>query len=131
MHCKAGLGRTGTLISCYAMKNYKITARAMIGWIRICRPGSILGPQQRFLCEREAAMHALPSKIHGIAELIKKMNVRVSVNVENDCVRRGRRDVGKGQGDSGEWRRGPGRRTAREEERNNCEEGRLNEWAFS
>jgi cell division cycle 14 len=44
IHCKAGLGRTGTLIGLYAMKNYKITAEAFIGWIRIARPGSILGP---------------------------------------------------------------------------------------
>lgn len=75
VHCKAGLGRTGTLISCYAMKHYKIPARAMIGWIRICRPGSVLGPQQHFLCAKEAALHKLTSKIPGIAEIIKKMNV--------------------------------------------------------
>ena len=45
VHCKAGLGRTGTLIGCYAMKHFKFPAAFFIGWIRIARPGSILGPQ--------------------------------------------------------------------------------------
>lgn len=45
IHCKAGLGRTGTLIGLWAMKHYQIPAEAFIGWIRIVRPGSILGPQ--------------------------------------------------------------------------------------
>ncbi|CAH8635367.1 unnamed protein product [Schistosoma margrebowiei] len=49
VHCKAGLGRTGTLIGCYLMKHYKLTSREVIGWIRICRPGSIIGPQQHWL----------------------------------------------------------------------------------
>lgn len=98
VHCKAGLGRTGTLISCYAMKNYKITARAMIGWIRICRPGSVLGPQQHFLCEKEAAMHALPSKIAGISELLRKMKVTQANTIEIDCIRgRSFRNVSTGQ----------------------------------
>ena len=44
VHCKAGLGRTGTLIGCWAMKHYKISAADFIGWIRIARPGSVLGP---------------------------------------------------------------------------------------
>ena len=45
IHCKAGLGRTGTLIGLWAMKHFQIPAEAFIGWIRIARPGSILGPQ--------------------------------------------------------------------------------------
>lgn len=35
------------------MKHYQFNAADFIGWIRICRPGSILGPQQHFLLEQE------------------------------------------------------------------------------
>uniref|UniRef100_A0A672G8S0 Protein-tyrosine-phosphatase n=1 Tax=Salarias fasciatus TaxID=181472 RepID=A0A672G8S0_SALFA len=49
VHCKAGLGRTGTLIGCFLMKQYRFTAPEAIAWIRICRPGSVIGPQQHFL----------------------------------------------------------------------------------
>uniref|UniRef100_A0A8C9ZLB8 Cell division cycle 14Ab n=1 Tax=Sander lucioperca TaxID=283035 RepID=A0A8C9ZLB8_SANLU len=51
VHCKAGLGRTGSLIGCYLMKHYRFTAAEAIAWIRICRPGSVIGPQQNFLEE--------------------------------------------------------------------------------
>lgn len=51
VHCKAGLGRTGTLIGCSLMKHYKFTAQEAIGWLRICRPGSVIGPQQHFLIQ--------------------------------------------------------------------------------
>lgn len=49
VHCKAGLGRTGTCIGAYMMKHYKMTAKEVIGWMRICRPGMVIGPQQQFL----------------------------------------------------------------------------------
>ncbi|KAM4548332.1 dual specificity protein phosphatase CDC14AB isoform 1-T1 [Odontesthes bonariensis] len=56
VHCKAGLGRTGSLIGCYLMKHYRFTAGEAIAWIRICRPGSVIGPQQNFLEEKQAAL---------------------------------------------------------------------------
>ena len=43
VHCKAGLGRTGSLIGCYVMKHWRWTAHEIIAWLRICRPGSIIG----------------------------------------------------------------------------------------
>uniref|UniRef100_A0A3Q2NSA8 Tyrosine specific protein phosphatases domain-containing protein n=1 Tax=Fundulus heteroclitus TaxID=8078 RepID=A0A3Q2NSA8_FUNHE len=45
----SGLGRTGTLIGCYLMKHYRFTAAEAIAWIRICRPGSVIGPQEILL----------------------------------------------------------------------------------
>lgn len=50
VHCKAGLGRTGCLIGAYAMKHYNFEPKAFTGWIRVVRPGSILGPQQHWMC---------------------------------------------------------------------------------
>ena len=56
VHCKAGLGRTGTCIGAYMMKHYKFTAPEAIAWMRICRPGMVIGPQQHFLQDIEQRM---------------------------------------------------------------------------
>ena len=56
VHCKAGLGRTGSCIGAYMMKHFRFTAEEVIGWLRIVRPGSIIGPQQQFMKEIEQRM---------------------------------------------------------------------------
>lgn len=72
VHCKAGLGRTGSLIGIYAMKHYQFPAAAFIGWARLMRPGSILGPQQQFLNEIEPEYFSLGSRITGVLPLCVK-----------------------------------------------------------
>ncbi len=56
VHCKAGLGRTGSLIGCYIMKHWRWTALETIAWLRICRPGSIIGHQQDWMEEKQPEM---------------------------------------------------------------------------
>ncbi|GMF31114.1 unnamed protein product [Phytophthora lilii] len=70
VHCKAGLGRTGTAIATFLIKNYRFSAPEAIAWCRICRPGCIVGPQQHFLAVKEPELHALPS-IFGVQPVTK------------------------------------------------------------
>ena len=48
VHCRAGLGRTGTLIGCYIMNRHPQfkDVKSLIAWMRICRPGMVVGDQQ-------------------------------------------------------------------------------------
>jgi len=35
------------------MAKYDVDARAAIAWLRLCRPGSVVGNQQQFMAEIE------------------------------------------------------------------------------
>uniref|UniRef100_UPI00358EDE98 dual specificity protein phosphatase CDC14C-like isoform X1 n=2 Tax=Myxine glutinosa TaxID=7769 RepID=UPI00358EDE98 len=75
VHCKAGLGRTGTLIACYLMKHHSFSAAQAISWIRICRPGSIIGPQQHFLEEKQASLWAQGEVHRSKCKMLRRMKV--------------------------------------------------------
>lgn len=103
IHCKAGLGRTGTLIGLYAMKHLRFPARAFIGWNRICRPGSILGPQQQFLVDMQSLMYQAGAlmnlPVHSLASqdesnLALKMGRLAVRDLRHDELKE---DVGQGE----------------------------------
>mmetsp|Transcript_82889 Transcript_82889/g.173553 ORF Transcript_82889/g.173553 Transcript_82889/m.173553 type:complete len:474 (+) Transcript_82889:231-1652(+) len=106
VHCKAGLGRTCTLIALYAMKHYRFPARAFIGWNRICRPGSILGPQQQFLSDMQQEMYlagsspsaprsSAPGSVEALGQGIARMSLRdTHTNSDFQDIGQGERLVG-------------------------------------
>ena len=67
VHCKAGLGRTGSLIGCYIMKHWRWAAHETIAWLRICRPGSIIGHQQEWMEEKQAEMWLQGTNVKNFA----------------------------------------------------------------
>jgi len=85
------------------MKNYKFPAAAFIGWIRICRPGSILGPQQQFLISKEKEMFALPSIIiiKALPLLMERLDLsdkKSDVLSDSDKKIAIKGDIGQGEG---------------------------------
>ena len=56
IHCKAGLGRTGVLICSYLIKHFGFSAEEAIGYIRVVRPGSVIGLQQNYLVAHAARL---------------------------------------------------------------------------
>mmetsp|Transcript_95617 Transcript_95617/g.270570 ORF Transcript_95617/g.270570 Transcript_95617/m.270570 type:complete len:475 (+) Transcript_95617:107-1531(+) len=79
VHCMAGLGRTCTLIALYAMKHFKFPARAVIAWNRLCRPGSIIGPQQQFIVDMQGAMFQMSPDSNGDGTEVTNLEAQCAV----------------------------------------------------
>ncbi|KAJ1475761.1 protein-tyrosine phosphatase-like protein, partial [Baffinella frigidus] len=67
VHCLAGLGRTGTLIGLWLMGKMGWGARECIGWMRIVRPGAVIGAQQHFLVQAETTLRGMLHGEDGVA----------------------------------------------------------------
>ena len=75
VHCRAGLGRTGTLIACYLIRHYRFSAAEAVGWLRISRPGSVSTLQHCFLeHKQEPIMRGYPEdmKIEDLTDAFEK-----------------------------------------------------------
>jgi len=90
VHCKQGLGRTGTLNGCYIMKHYDFNAAECIAFQRIQRPGSVVGPQQHFLHKIEPKLKA--AKLGLPMSPTKKTGTPVKASPARSCSRAARKE---------------------------------------
>ena len=72
LHCKAGLGRTGTLAGVFLVKKYGFTGDEALAWVRICRPGSVMGPQQQYLATYTGKDVAMIPARRGKAKQVRR-----------------------------------------------------------
>jgi cell division cycle 14 len=96
VHCKAGLGLTGTLIAVYLVLRHGFTALEAMGWLRILRPGFVIGEQQHYLCAANADPSRAPPRLRVAAadreessalaaEVAPRMKLRGSVRARGEA----------------------------------------------
>jgi cell division cycle 14 len=92
VHCTEGLGRTGTLAAAYLMSAHGFSAREAIGWLRVVRPGSVIGAQQHFLCRLD---DALQLRVCGGAANLRDAVLSLEPAAEDPTPSRAARDCGR------------------------------------
>ena len=88
VHCKAGAGRTMTLIGLWAIQN-GFPARAYLGWARLSRGGeSVMGMQQQYLldfaarAENTCGSRQIEEAITTRGSSARMGEVRIALDVE-------------------------------------------------
>lgn len=51
------------MIGCYVIKEYGFSAAEYMGWVRLCRPGCVVGPQQQFLVDYDEKVNKANRKV--------------------------------------------------------------------
>ena len=74
VHCTEGLGRTGTLAAAHLMAAHGFSAREAIGWLRVVRPGSVVGAQQHFLCRLGDALQLHAGDEAGVRDAVLSLD---------------------------------------------------------
>eukprot|EP00292_Cryptomonas_paramecium_P034458 CAMPEP_0113704758 /NCGR_PEP_ID=MMETSP0038_2-20120614/26713_1 /TAXON_ID=2898 /ORGANISM="Cryptomonas paramecium" /LENGTH=421 /DNA_ID=CAMNT_0000629607 /DNA_START=92 /DNA_END=1357 /DNA_ORIENTATION=+ /assembly_acc=CAM_ASM_000170 len=59
LQCRSGLGRSATLAGLWLMREHRFSAREAIAWLRVMKPGSVLGEQQHYLEDMQPSMWRL------------------------------------------------------------------------
>ncbi|WWC97560.1 hypothetical protein V866_004444 [Kwoniella sp. B9012] len=80
VHCKAGLGRTGVLIGAYLIYKYQFTAQEVIGFMRIVRPGMVVGPQQHYMLINQMKWSGWAARDQLLRELATEAAAKEPVN---------------------------------------------------
>ena len=65
------------------IKHFDFTGPEVIGWIRICRPGSIIGPQQNFLINYEKVIEASKRMISTVKSPLQPTQTTPPQNNDN------------------------------------------------
>lgn len=91
------------------MKHYNFPADAFIGYIRICRPGSVLGPQQQFLNDIQHEMFRRGSEYRKKNNISEEMilkgveNLKISGGKELKMSEQDKKIASKGDKGQGDY----------------------------
>ncbi|XP_012553833.2 dual specificity protein phosphatase CDC14A isoform X1 [Hydra vulgaris] len=87
VHCHAGLGRTATMIGSILIKSYGFDSRAVCGWLKMCRRGSIMGSQHFFLDKFQKQIESKYSFNHQITTTLLKARPLLEVPQQNHPIK--------------------------------------------